>query len=379
MYTLDEYGRMIADAGRIDAYVEALRRTVRRESVVLDLGTGTGFFAIAAARLGARRVFAIESADVIELAREIARDNGLGEVIDFIQGDSAVIELPQRADVIVADLHGTLPHFGSHLPTMADARDRFLAPGGAMIPQSDTLWMASVEAPELHRFVSEPWSNNGLAIDMSAARRLQANLWRSARIRAEQMVSTPQCWGTVDYRSLRHTDASACVTLRAQRDATAHGLCAWFDTTVADGIEISNAPGAPALVYGHAFFPWPEAVPLVAGDVATVRIAAKLVQRQYVWTWETSIERREKTPLRFMQSDFLAAPLAISRLSRRAADFVPSPNEDASIDGAILDLIVQCRSLGDIAREVARRHPERFPRWEEALARVGELSLRYSR
>ena len=60
MFTLRNYGEMIDDAVRMDAYVAALRRVVKPGDVVLDIGTGTGIFAVLAARLGARRVFAVE-------------------------------------------------------------------------------------------------------------------------------------------------------------------------------------------------------------------------------------------------------------------------------------------------------------------------------
>jgi hypothetical protein len=40
-------------------------------------------------------VYAIEPDDVIELAREIAADNGFGERIEFIQAISTEVELPR--------------------------------------------------------------------------------------------------------------------------------------------------------------------------------------------------------------------------------------------------------------------------------------------
>ena len=56
MYTVDSFGRMIADPARSTAYAEALRRCVRPGDVVVDLGAGTGAFSLLACRLGAGRV-----------------------------------------------------------------------------------------------------------------------------------------------------------------------------------------------------------------------------------------------------------------------------------------------------------------------------------
>src|ERR1044071_9186116 len=101
MYRLREYGQMIADFGRTAAYAKALERRVTPESVVVDIGTGTGIFALLAARLGARKVYAIDPSDAIEYGRRIAAANGLSERVDFIQGLSTDIQLPEKADVIV--------------------------------------------------------------------------------------------------------------------------------------------------------------------------------------------------------------------------------------------------------------------------------------
>src|SRR5579871_1066369 len=109
MYSLYDYGRMVADGGRTTAYLEALKNSVGPESVVLDIGTGTGILAILAARLGAKKVYAVEADGIIDSARRLAEANGLAEGIEFIHGISAKVDLPERVDVIVSDLQGALP------------------------------------------------------------------------------------------------------------------------------------------------------------------------------------------------------------------------------------------------------------------------------
>jgi predicted RNA methylase len=51
---------MINDYVRNNAYEAAINEVVNSESVVIDLGTGTGLLALMAARAGAKRVYAIE-------------------------------------------------------------------------------------------------------------------------------------------------------------------------------------------------------------------------------------------------------------------------------------------------------------------------------
>src|SRR5580765_20177 len=102
MYRVVDYGDMIADAVRMDAFVAALRGAVTPGCVVVDIGTGTGIFALLACSLGARRVYAIERNDTIEVARTIAAANGLSDRIEFRQALSTAVTLPEPADVIVA-------------------------------------------------------------------------------------------------------------------------------------------------------------------------------------------------------------------------------------------------------------------------------------
>ena len=60
MYSLHFYGQMLAGEVRVNAYAEALRRVVRADSIVLDLGCGPGLFALLACKFGARHVYAVE-------------------------------------------------------------------------------------------------------------------------------------------------------------------------------------------------------------------------------------------------------------------------------------------------------------------------------
>jgi Methyltransferase domain len=51
---------------------------------VLDLGCGTGILSLMAARAGARKVYAVDRAPILDDARETARRNGLDGRIEFI-------------------------------------------------------------------------------------------------------------------------------------------------------------------------------------------------------------------------------------------------------------------------------------------------------
>ena len=364
---------MIADGPRMRAYAEALKLTIRSGDVVVDIGTGTGVFALLACRYGARRVFAIEPSDAIIVAKEIVAANGYARRVEFIQAFSTEVELPEPANVVVSDLRGILPLYGRHLPAIADARARFLAPGGTLVPRIDTLRAALIEAPDLHRGVRASW-NEDPPFDMSAAERFAANEWRRASVREEQVVTEAAHCGDIDYASVQQPDLSFHIRLRATRRATAHGLCLWFDSLLADGVRLSNAPGPSSLIYGQAFFPWPRPVALAPGAEIGVHMSAHLIDDSYVWAWDSSVE---SDAAQFRQSDFFASPLSAMKVRRYGASHVARLRDDARIDRLALTLMDEGKPLGDVARELAQRFPLRFARWEDALTVVGELSARY--
>src|SRR5438105_2347723 len=79
--------------------IRLMQGAVRPGDVVADLGAGSGVLSIAAARLGASRVAAVEiDYDSIANADENVRVNGVSERVEVIEGDAAII-LPLLAPV----------------------------------------------------------------------------------------------------------------------------------------------------------------------------------------------------------------------------------------------------------------------------------------
>ena len=115
---------MLTDPVRGAAYLAAVRRSVKPDSVVADIGAGPGVLGIYAATLGARRVFLVEPDSSVNAAYALAAENGVADRIEVIRAPSTAIELPEPADVIVSDLRGVTPFHGHHLEAAADMRRR---------------------------------------------------------------------------------------------------------------------------------------------------------------------------------------------------------------------------------------------------------------
>jgi protein arginine N-methyltransferase 1 len=370
---------MIVDCTR-QAYAWALQNAIRPDSVVLDVGTGTGFFALLACSFGARKVYAIEHSTVIQVAREIAAANGFENRIEFLQGLSTEISLPESVDVIVSDIRGSLPLFRQCPSALIDARRRFLAPGGRMIPNCETLWAAVVEAEETYKGFTQPWDDTIHGIRMDAARRFALNTWGNARVKPEQLLVEPMQWASLGYLNLESPDVGARLEFVTKRDGVGHGLSVWFDAVMADGIAFSNAPGAPETIYGRRFYPWTRPVELRAGDLVIVDLRAQLVGENYIWSWNTEVRSPEPSGTLkavFRQSTFAGQPFSPEYLRRRSANHVPESTEEVRMDRFILELADGSRSLGDIAARLQERFPDRFLKTGEALSKAADVLEKY--
>lgn len=308
MYDVLAHARMLRDRVRGDAYARAIAAVVKPGDVVIDLGCGTGVHAILAARAGARIVYAIETDDVIQLARELATANGCADRIEFIQARSRDVELPARANVIVSDIRGVLPFFRTAIADLIDARERLLAPGGTLIPLRDTMHAALVSSAEIYR--DYDWREED-GVDLTPLRRLAVSDARKARLTPAGLLSETLNAGSIDYAMIATPDFRASLPLRAMRDGVAHGIALWFDAQLSDDVQFSNVPGGPETIYGQSFLPFEQPVPMREGDAIEADIAARLVNDDdYLWRWlttfvTTSGERREL----FRQSNFFGVPL----------------------------------------------------------------------
>lgn len=380
MYSTRDYGAMIADKVRMHAHTEALRLAVKPGDIVLDLGAGTGVFALLACQFGARRVYALEPNENIYLAKTLVKDNGFADRIHFIQDVSTRVNLPEQADVIISDLRGLLPLHGKHIPALVDARQRLLKPGGILIPRRDTLNVCIVEAPELYKDYADPWDAGSHLLNFQRARELSLNTWSHGRIKAEQILTLPQAWCVLDYMEVESPDVRGRVSQRILHTGMAHGLIVWFDAKLVEGVGFSNAPDCPehAEVYGSAFFPFLQPVGVAENDDAHLELRAVLVNDRYTWRWNTQITSGEgQTKANFQQSTFYGTIFSLETLRKRQPGYHPKLNSKGLIEQFIQSHMNGENSLEAIGEKLLERFPDQFSSLQAAIERAGDSSQKY--
>ena len=84
--TIQDHRSMIFDDLRNSYYSEAIKKAVEKESVVMDLGAGLGLHGFMAAYSGARRVYLVEPASIIEIASQLVNKNKLSKRVKCLTG-----------------------------------------------------------------------------------------------------------------------------------------------------------------------------------------------------------------------------------------------------------------------------------------------------
>ena len=130
---------MLKDKARTDAYKNAIERNVHlfEGKTVLDIGTGTGILSLFAVKYGkAKKVYAVDNADIADFAKEIVEQAGYSDKIHVIKGKiEDVKEIRDNSiDIIISEWMGYFLLFESMLDSIVKVRDKYLKKGGTIWP-----------------------------------------------------------------------------------------------------------------------------------------------------------------------------------------------------------------------------------------------------
>ena len=292
MYAEIEVHRtMICDRVRTEAFRRAINATVRPGDIVLDVGAGSGILSMFAARAGAARVYAVERTTVAVLAQELAAANGVGEIVQLIHGDIMDVELPEPVDLIVSEWLGGFGIDEGMLAPVIAARDRWLKPGGIMVPSSVGAWAALVhdhylgETMEFLRDNPYGLSLDGL-VEMTVNEISYSGTFR--HLTAGDRRSEPgRLWTTdADLISLEQAQAphEAETLLPVHDHGTANALALWFSAELAPGTSLSVGPGDPPTHWGMTTAPLRSPVELTPDMVVRARVRTAPARPIGTWT-----------------------------------------------------------------------------------------------
>jgi len=367
---LDAHRQFIGDRPRVDALARAIAAVVRPGDVVIDLASGTGILGLLACRAGAARVYCVESGSIIGLARDLARANGFSDRMQFVLAHSSHARLPERADVLISDQIGQFGFEAGLVETVADVRTRLLKPGGRIIPQRVTMYLAPVEAPAI-RAAMAFWANDPAGFRFTPARDIAVNSGHRFRVEPQQLLGTGVAGAVIELQTAVDAPFACGASLTVSRDGALDGIAGWFVADLASGITMTNAPGdANRIDRRNVVFPIDEPVPLRAGDTVTVSMRIRPSDLLVRWTVEVPGGKR------FSHSTLAGMLIPREDLERTRPTYVPRLTDRGVARRTVLELC-DGRPLEAIEREVYDRHRELFDSEAAAHVFVAEVVTRY--
>jgi len=363
------YRDLLQDTVRIEAYRRAILDVVRKDDIVVEIGTGVGTYAHFAAQAGAKKVFAIEHSPIIHLAKEIARGNGLADRIEFISGHSAHMSLPEKADVLIIEEFESFFFTQTLYNVIARARRQLLKPDATSLPTAASLFVAPIDSPDLYdsvAFAGQSGSDDGLGIDWTKANEMAMNSHHVKEVSSSLLLAPGQVVRQLNLMQERD-DSFVSQSSFISKGGTVHGLAGWFELELSDDVTLSTAPDRPQTCWAQSYFPIQDPIPTSQGEsigVTFKHLRAKGgLNSWFAWGVSTGTAACRG-------STFQGAPFSLNDLLEKDRRFVPSLGAEQRIRHEILRSIDGQRSVEAVASILLREFPEDFESLEEACARV---------
>lgn len=291
---IDYHRRMLADRVRNLAFERALMKVIKPgETVVADIGAGTGVLSFLAEKLGAKECHLYETGDVLSLAKTLAKENGMKHCMFFAE-HSMNIKNPKKVDLVISETLGNYALEEHILEILMDAK-RYLKPGGTIMPMNLKQFMIPVTSDRLPKELLL-WRDSGLELKFSAAEELTfQNLYVRTVSPADLLgdATNAKQWDTIDFTKKEKSVRSGSATWTVAAPTTIHGVCLFWEAELVPGVTLSTSPFAPATHWEQIVIPLQSPLALANDESFTVTLHSDTrIQTGISVTW--TVERESK-------------------------------------------------------------------------------------
>ncbi len=368
---LDEHHVYVSDRVRLERFAAAVQSVLSPGQTVVDLGCGTGILGLLCLKAGAGHVYAIERGDMAQVATRAYAEAGFTDRVTVIQEENRFAELPQRVDLVICDHVGYFGIDYGIVDLLRDARERFLKPGGQLIPRRLRIMVAAVESAEARK-KRDGWEAIGIAPELHWLRTHEANSKHEIELTKDEILNAPAYLGDVDLLHETRDYFTWTTDLKINRDGQLDGVAGWFECELADRVWMTNAPLADSRINREqTYLPIQKSISVSVGDVLKVSIMMRPADNLIAWT----LACPEKG-FSFSQSTWHGLVLDPAAIVRAKPDRIPQLSKQGLARLAVLASCDGGRTVADIQKNVLTKHPELFRDPDDCARIVAEVLSR---
>lgn len=340
---------MFFDDLRNSLYLEAINKIVKEDSVVLDLGAGLGLHGLMAARSGARKVYLVEPASIIDVTTQLINKNNLSEQIETISGKIEETHLPVKVDVIISVFTGNFLLTEDLLPSLFFARDKYLTTSGQLIPDRAAMEVVPVCAPKYYAKHIDCWNNELLGMNFDLVRNFAANdlYYAGAKKRKAEFLSEPAAIMELDFMTATEASFRNRIEVEVTQKGLCHGWLGWFRMRLGDK-WLSTSPLSEQTHWRQVFLPVAEPISLKKGDIFSFELNRPEFGE---WSWTVGKGERYQT-----HSTFLSQPVSPAVLRSKSDTYSPQLSQKGQAVQFVLKSFDGNRSTAKIVDELMTNH-----------------------
>lgn len=271
-----EYHRtLIADKVRNQALFNVLKELIiKGETIVADIGTGTGLLALMALKLGAREVHVYESSqEMAELAQAILKKNHAKNYFLYPCRSTEMID-PPKVDLVVSETLGNYALEENIIETLNDARERMLKVKGRIVPEKIVQYASPIISPRIADELNA-WSRVGHGLDLTPAHKKSLNNIYVRKFDPKELLdkkNTSNSWDVIDFNRPQTQTRKGHITWTIDRECTLYGFAYWWEAQLSNKVMISTSPHAPPTHWEQLYFPLEKNLSAKKEDKVTFEI-----------------------------------------------------------------------------------------------------------
>lgn len=272
------YYAMSTDHFRNERYRQALTAKVK-DKVVLEVGPGSeAVLSVMCVACGAKKVYAVELfEEAYRKASAKVAQLGLADKITVIHGDITQVQLPEKADVCVSEIVGSIGGSQGAAPIMNAAR-HWLKDTNQMVPAQSVSRIAAITLPagEFDFELDEVGAHYVEKIFHNVGRRFDLRLCLH-NIQPRHLISTTAVFEDLDYRNENMLEDEHEIALEITKASVLHGFMIWLCLHLGEGVLIDTLWNKEQQLWLPVFFPaFSDGVAVMPGDSVKARVIRKL-------------------------------------------------------------------------------------------------------